>query len=284
MGNGLTVIREEVWDEFCDNHPPAWFWHTTKWRDYQIARGALDRSQYRIAEGKLIGIAPIFETDGAWLMEGHPNPWPLDMNADIPKGTRAAFRTNPMTQPDLMVPSASFDGWRTWTWRSQVINLHPATLDLWAGVRKSYHALINHVEKTHEIIVDERGKLLDAFRQIHAYEAGRETRPRETWEMMADWCKTGNGLHICAILGGVVVACVYFEVYKGCAYYGHAASYHNNLTHALIWRGMQELKMRGVTQLEMGWLDYPGEEGRAVFKTGFGGEARTIYAVERPCA
>jgi len=292
------VSRSEIgpdrWNNFCDAHEGAWWWWRDEWLSYQVARGARDLS-FGIDDGDLVAICPLLleERNGvrSFTMEGHPGPAPLFLNwqavvlaqhktetlIEAHAIKRQAYRSSPFVQPNGKWPSM----WSDISWHTQLLDLTPSLTDLWRGVRKSYHALIHHIEQTHKIVVDEDGTLLEAFRQLHAEVAGRETRPKTTWDMMADWCRMGNGLHICAILGGVVVAAVYFEVYKRGAYYGHAAALNKNVTHALIWRAIQELKARGVTQLEMGWLDYPGEESRGFFKTGFGGRAVPIVAVER---
>lgn len=304
-----TVSRKEVgserWNTFCDSHKGAWWWWRGEWLDYQVARGTLDLSFGVDDAGRLIAICPLLleERDGvrSFMMEGHPGPAFLSLQtlggftgyeigreiALVEYGLilkhnvkKIMYRHSPFREEQNQIIHTETD-WRDIPWHTQLLDLTPPIADLWRGVRSSYHSLIHHVEKTHEIVVDHGGKLLDAFRQIHAHEAGRETRPKATWDMMADWCKTGNGLHVCAVLGGVVVACAYFEIYKGAAYFGHAASLHKNVNHALVWRAVKELKARGVTALEMGWLDYPGEESRSVFKTGFGGCAVPIVAVER---
>lgn len=281
------------WDNLCSISPAAWFFHTSWWLDYQVARGATDLSCV-LYDDVPVQVVPILVTDHEALVEGHPGPGPFGMpgiNKEAAKGalskfiqthgiTRMAFRSHPFSpcaEPQLA-------GWETSSWETQVVSLTQPVEALHAGLRKSYTALINHVNGSHEITVDWQGDLIEPFRQLHAADAGRETRPRGTWEMQRQWCQDGYGLIVGASLGGVLVAATYWIIYGRCAYYASSASLHKNVTHALVWRAMLELKKAGVEQLELGWTTYDKSEkgkGIAQFKRGFGGEAKIIYAVER---
>jgi hypothetical protein len=313
------LTRQQIgsadWNAFCDLHPGAWWWWRGEWLDYQVARGTRDLSFGVLDGDRLLAICPLLleergasiadehmasarDTIRSFTIEGHPGPIPplflnrstiseaaimvqmeierLAYNHEI---HRIAFRGSPLVSQTNIAPQS----FHPCGWHTQLLDLTQSEAALHAGIRKSYTALINKAEREYEIVVDAGGKLLPAFREIHREKSGRETRPAETWDMMRSWCETDNGLHVCALHQGRVVACAYFEVYKRAAYYGHASSLVPNVQHALIWRAIRELKARGVEQLEMGWIDYPPEDigTRGKFKAGFGGRSVPVIAVER---
>jgi hypothetical protein len=302
-------IGPVAWDTFCLAHPGAWFLWTSAYLDYQAARGTKELS-FGIMDGdKLVAICPLFleERGGvrSFTMEGHPGLWPLfamwgDSREEMQQHLeahalalvqvqdlstqedvrRAAFRLSPFDTCQI----AGVTGWSDISWHTQIIDLAQSDVVLHAGIRKSYTSLINHVTRTHELVVDDKGDLLKAFQRLHFGQAGRQTRPDRTWEIQGEWCKSGNGLIVAAMRWNVAVACTYWICYKGCAYYASSASINPNVTHALIWKAMLELKARGIETLEMGWIDYDKTEkgqGIARFKQGFGGKAVPVIAVER---
>jgi hypothetical protein len=59
----LTSDLYETWDSFCAESEEAWFWHTTKWLDYNLAyRPALNAISYSFLvydNAKLVAICPI---------------------------------------------------------------------------------------------------------------------------------------------------------------------------------------------------------------------------------
>jgi hypothetical protein len=299
VGTVQIVTRKELgtqeWNELCDCTPNAWFFHRAEWIDYQIARGAADAS---FVMGDPVNIVcPLVIAERHAAFEGHPGPAAFAISCVVSKQEfrdvldsiardellrYIGFRSHPFSRTEKL--DALAPGWTKREWLTNVVDLTQPVETLHAGLRKSYTSLINHVNGSHEITVDWQGDLIESFRQLHAADAGRETRPQATWEMQRQWCRDGHGLIVGASLGGVLVAATYWIIYKRCAYYASSASLHKNVTHSLIWRTMLELKKAGVEQLEMGWLDYDKSEkgqGIAKFKQGFGGEARTIYAVER---
>lgn len=304
-------IGREAWDAFCLAHPGAWFLWTSAYLDYQAARGTRELSFGIMDSDRLVAICPLFleERDGvrSFTMEGHPLPMPLQLYRGSRSQASEMFERAMVagenikarceafalehcvgriaTRVNSFSPSCVNDHdphWSDISWHTQMIDLIRSEAALHAGIRKSYTSLINHVTRTHEIVVDDKGDLLRAFRRLHFGQAGRETRPERTWEIQREWCEAGNGLIVAAMRWNVAVACTYWILYKGCAYYASSASINRSIVHALVWRAILELKARGVQRLEMGWLDYPGDPpGLGLFKSGFGGEAVPVIAVER---
>lgn len=297
-------IGREAWDAFCLAHPGACFLLTSAYLDYQAARGTRELSFGLMDGGSLVAICPLFleERDGirSFTMEGHPGPAPLcnqplgrdqdftwySLNerlwllAEESKVARVAFRNSPFWS----VMYGYRGGLVEISWHTQLLDLTQSEAALHAGLRKSYTSLINHVMRTHELVVDDQGDLLNAFRRLHFGQAGRETRPERTWEIQGEWCRQGNGLIVAAMRWNVAVACTYWILYKGCAYFASSASINRNIVHALIWRAILELKNRGIHTLELGWQGYATDaKGKQIefFKRGFGGYQVPIIAVER---
>ena len=299
------LTRQEIgrapWDAFCLAHPGAWFLWTSAYLDYQAARGMRELS-FGVVDGeRLVAICPLFleERDGvrSFTMEGNPglafilgggddeimvanHMLHLETSHAV---SYIAYRFSPFDNavPDFgSRPSA----WRDISWHTQIIDLTQSEAALHAGIRKSYTSLINKASRTHDLVVDDKGVLLKAFKRLHFGQHGRQTRPDRTWEIQQEWCEAGNGLIVAAMRWNVAVACTYWILYKRCAYYASSASINPNTTHALIWKAMLDLKARGIEKLEMGWVDYDKSEkgqGIAKFKQGFGGEAVPVIAVER---
>jgi hypothetical protein len=175
-------------------------------------------------------------------------------------------------------------GWSDVSWRTQIIDLEQSEAGLHAGLRKSYAALVNKALRTYHVEADDLGASLASFQRLHAERSGRETRPLETWLMQEEWCRRGNGLVVAAWDSADMVAASYWIVHKGAAYYASASSRaRDGAAHACVWTAMLALKARGVRRLELGWIDYPPSEvgTRGLFKTGFGGRAVIVPAVER---
>ncbi len=307
-----SEIGSTLWDEFCSLHDGAWFLWTSAYLDYQAARGTRELS-FGIVDGdRLVAICPLFleEREGvrSFTIEGNPGPGLLHLLTE-PESTladvalsvchdtadshfyalvethhpvRFAARFSPFHSA-LRVMGCK--GARDISWHTQILDLTQPEAALHAGIRKSYTSLINKVNRTHEIVVDDKGELLKAFKRLHFGQAGRQTRPDRTWEIQREWCEAGNGLIVAAMRWNVAVACTYWILYKGCAYFASSASINRNVVHALVWRAMLELKARGVGKLELGWCERPGDSEKekkiAFFKEGFGGEAVPVIAVER---
>lgn len=171
------------------------------------------------------------------------------------------------------------------TWQTRVIDLSLSEEELWRGVRKSYHAIIHKAERTRAIYEWTAVGAMDAARKIHLAEAGRQTRPIETWDLMDVWRRDGFGLLVGAEreFDMTPVAFAYFIIWEGWAYYASAAALERDINHALIWHAMKMLKARGVRVLEMGWQGHAQDEkGRGIemFRRGFGGH--DVQASEGP--
>lgn len=159
------------------------------------------------------------------------------------------------------------------TWSTRVVDLSLPVPLLRANVRKSYRSLIKHAELSYTIEVC-GFEHIEAFRHLHAIDAGRVTRRRETWELMAEWVEQQKLLLIGARQGDEWLGFAGIYRWNRHSYYGHAATLRRNLAAALVWHGMLEARTLGAQYFEVGWIGHDtSDKGRSLdfFRSGFGG-------------
>lgn len=239
--------------------------------------------------------------------------------------------STPPSEPGRVVEGAWVDPWPWWTGRdwiayeeacgdepgtrqrlldaatftTRVVDLGQPQTDLWRGVRRSYHALINRTNNEHAL----RGRIIGAptlittigrwswvesCRRLHREVVGRDTRPVASWEIMEGWVQEQRAaLAMVATpdhafrfdttvpLHGVTTerqheidAYALFIIHNRWAYYASAAARVRDVNHALVWNAIVALKRIGVRWLELGWQgEATDDKGRAIefFRRGFGG-------------
>ncbi len=159
------------------------------------------------------------------------------------------------------------------TWSTRVVDLALPVPILRANLRKSYRGLIKHAETAYQIEVCDPEQM-ETFRQLHLREAGRETRPRATWALMAEWVREQKLILIGARLGDEWLGFAGIYRWANWSYYGHAATLRRNLAAALVWHGMLEAKTLGAQYFEVGWQGHATDDKVAAisfFYRGFGG-------------
>ena len=161
------------------------------------------------------------------------------------------------------------------TWRTRIVDLVSSEAELWRGVRKSYRSLIHRARERYEFSVGGVDAVMLA-RLIHREVAGRETRPKATWHLMADWIEQRSGLVVIghSRLSGQGEAFAYFLMNGTWAYYASGASVDDNVQHAVIWYSLLALKARGIRWAELGWQGQATDDkGRGIemFRRGWGG-------------
>ena len=170
------------------------------------------------------------------------------------------------------------------TWATRILDLTPPEQELWRGVRKSYHAIINKGRRRYTTTVNPLG--IEEARALHYLAAGHFTRAKRTWDLMGEWLRDGHALLIVATDGGMPNAYAIWITHHGWAYYASGAALVDNVQHAVIWESILALKARGITTVELGWQAKDGDtekdRGIATFKRGFGGVDAPV--VERACA
>ena len=162
--------------------------------------------------------------------------------------------------------------------RTRIVDLRQSEVALWRGVRRSYHSIINGLDREYGGATKSRevhlGKpapeAMRAAQGIHLMCAGGTTRRTETWLVMRDWIRDGRAALAIAELDGYA----FFAVHDGWAYYFSAATRERDLGLGLIWWGALALQARGVRWLELGWQVAAAtekEEHIEFVRRGFGG-------------
>ena len=196
------------------------------------------------------------ELDGEWRTDAaawwHSQAW---------REYERAYGDEPGTRARVLAQAA---------WLTRILDLSSSEADLWAGLRKSYKALINRANRRLEFRLITN---TESARFLHLLAADRVTRPLATWHLMADWLVSDAGV---LVLGydGAPLAFAYFIRHKQWAYYGSGASLEDDIQHAVIWHALLELKTRGVRWAELGWQgEATDAKGQSIefLKRGFGG-------------
>lgn len=158
-------------------------------------------------------------------------------------------------------------------WSTRVIDLTRTEGQRWHDLRKSYRQLIAIATRT-LCIEPVLPAVVPEFMKMHALVAGRQTRPTETWELMADWVRTGS----LRVMGArdAYGWCGFVGTYRWnrWSYYGHSVTTRPNINAALVWRAMNDVVELGATHYEVGWQGHATDDkGAAIefFRRGFGG-------------
>ena len=277
---------EQQWDAYCDDHPLAWLWHRSGWMRYCASRqDVLNLSFAVIADGEIVGICPIIHEGNALLYDSGPCPEPL-YDSDIAKRELFAHLRSVMDayRIDHYDFRGSVDDIKTieMPWKTRIVDLqHKSDMESihrWRNVRKSYKSLIHNAQATHRIEKSIDPRDVAILHALHTAQAGRETRPQQTWDLMAAFVHTGHA-YLCTALNsaGVCAGAIYVYSYKDREYYGHAATTVDNLNHALVW---EAIRTSDADKFEMGWQGHAASKKEAsieFFRRGFGGADHTFY-------
>jgi CelD/BcsL family acetyltransferase involved in cellulose biosynthesis len=322
----LQPDAEAEWDAFCRAQANAFFWHTTDWTRFLLAakpERAGRSLAFAIREGReLLAVVPLaIEQDelvlGAapcWapaVRDGLDEPRAaavlraslehVDALAAEHGAVRAAFQLTPLTPApaaQAFAVEAIRAGYLDVGRVSQVLELEPGADALRRGMSKGHRAAVKRgvAEFAVELLSGPAASnaALHAFRALHEAAAGRQTRPPETFDQMAEWAQHGEGLLAMARSGDDYVGGSYVSVFGGRAYYLAAAMdrslSHQPVGHALQWAAIEWLLARGVTSYELGLQqfgpllhDVPTDKERNIsrFKRGFGGVLRLAPAWEK---
>jgi hypothetical protein len=217
---------------------------------------------------------------------------------------RASFRESVLT-PRILAPQVSPAnelvrfGCIDDSLQTHVLDLRPDAARLWSDMRRSYHSVIHRAGERFAFQLLDASTVTDElfrlYRELHHKDAGRVTRPLETFEMMLGWIRSGNALLAQAVFENRVLACALAIVYKGGAYYASGCTDPDfedpgALGPYLQWNVIEGLKARGVTHYELGWQFYgpqlayvPSKKDLSIafFKRGFGGTTLPFFRGEK---
>lgn len=178
------------------------------------------------------------------------------------------------------------DGYEIITRQTQAIDLSYPLATLWQDVRKSYHSIIHRANERYEIVAAQTHPSILTYQSIHSRANGRQPRVDKTYQCQEEWIQQGNGLLVaaqdwdnCSLWS----ACVFWIIYRGCAYFASGPSIERGVQHAVIWKSLELLKARGIQFIDMGQIDGETEKEHNIgkFKAGFGGRAVPFQIVRR---
>ena len=233
-----------------------------------------------IADGKIVGICPIIHEGNALLYDSAPCPEPL-YDSDITK--RELFAHLRSVMDAYAIDHYDFRGAvddskiTDVSWKTRIIDLHnPSDIESihrWLNIRKSYKSLIGNAQAAHHIEKSLDPRDVAILHALHTAQAGRETRPQQTWDLMAAWVQSGHA-YLCTAFNsaGLCTGAIYVYTYKDYEYYGHAATAVDNVNHALVW---EAIRTSTAYEFETGWQGHAANKKEAnieFFRRGFGGE------------
>lgn len=205
---------------------------------------------------------------------------------------RASFRDCPLIHNPYSYNMFMKYGYMDNSINTQIIDLTHPLGELWKAIRKGHKYDINRGVKNFEICAYSRGNadkaVFEKYRLLHHKAAGRQTRPRETFDMMFQWLEEGQGL-LCGIKkDDRFVGFSYLCLYKEAAFYASASDDPDfetriPISHVILWKALEWLKKNGYKRYEIGAqqfgpqiYDFPTGKDLDIsfFKRGFGG--RTV--------
>lgn len=327
----LTDDERELWDRFASTSPDAWFWHTSLWAAYiKPYAGAAFREDvsFWVMEGAdRLAIVPamVDERDGSVTLSHSLLPLPapalrpglslekrqqvltyaLEMlwkRADSAGVTAFQLKVPTLAPSVISAPLPQVNpllrlGGLDIPCPVQVIDLRRDEAELWSEVRHGHQYDITRAKKALTAVVWDSASLTDeaflGYQRLHAKDAGRVTRPQETFDRMKDWIRAGHGMLVEVRLGHEPVAYALNVIYGRGAYYASAAKDpdHARLpaSHLAQWRSIAWLKENGIHFYGTGYQQYgpqwyerpsPKEIGISKFKRGFGGTAAPYFTAE----
>lgn len=324
-------LGDANWDTFCSSSPDAWFWHTTAWRDYSLAYAGGREPRihsFAVVDGrKVLAICPVAsEAAGGGEREllygGGPCPAPalaeglparqgqailervvaeLDVIAAAERARRLTVRRTPLARAGTRLDREPLIdlGFIDVSLGTRVVELLGRDeADLWRDVRHGHRYDIRRGERMLDVAVIDEGRfdpaVFEGYVELHRRAAGRVTRARRTFDLMAEWITQGRAALFLASADGGLVGAAYVIHHGNAAFYASAANDPDRpgvpAGHVLQWRILRWLRERGIHRYDLGLqpdgvLLHAGstEKERAIgrFKRGFGGVTVPLVVLER---
>ncbi|MBI5140157.1 MAG: GNAT family N-acetyltransferase [Candidatus Vogelbacteria bacterium] len=258
----------------------------------------IERAEFSTAGSGGFGISPALRND---LSEDRKDKIlkeifeKVDELAKDNQVARAVFRSNP-----LAVNKAEFNflikyGYLDHSSNTQIIDLTLPLEKLWGNLRKGHKYDVNRGKKHYQTHIYDNNNadknVFDQYRLLHHKAAGRVTRPVETFEMMYQWIKNGEGMLCGVSREGKFAGFSYICLYKDAAYYGSASDDPEFVTdvplsHVVQWAVIEWLKDNGYKKYEIGLQQFgpqphdipsPKDLSISFFKRGFGGKTIPLF-------
>lgn len=327
----LTDEWADDWDRFCHRNSDAWFWHTTDWLEYQLSYNedinAESLSLHLTYAKEIQGICPLVLTDDGGHRElsfgGAYGPAPVvgDETRGINRETatqrlfeeierlarnhdvaRVAFTGSPLALAERRTTRCAnpfrAHGYLDTSVNTRLVEVSQPTDDLWDGLRESYQDEIEATKSKIAVNVFEQStasrEIFDSYQELHRKDAGRQTRPQQTFEMMYDWLTDGRAFLVGATRNGSFIEFAYFLQFKDNVYYASAASDPEvtglSSGHCVLWTAIEWMSDQGHIFCDLGNQYYtqqvisPSNEKErdiSFYKRGFGGSDASRFRGEK---
>jgi len=207
--------------------------------------------------------------------------------------------TDQILQPKEQHFSFSAFGYTDYAISSNILTLKDDEENILRDMRKGHKADVKYaIKMDYNVDIYDRTNITEEklllFKEMHKQDAGRQTRPNESWGDMLEWIKSNHAILFLEKIPGSdqYVDGALVITYKNKAYYGSSATmpgFENTrgLGHFIQWGTIRELKRKGIDYYDIGWNFSQGfsqeiasakESYISRYKAGFGG---TIYPVYR---
>jgi hypothetical protein len=282
-----------VWQKIVDDTSYAWFWSTYAQYRFRIsvlkASGRLvgEKSFILLQEGKPCGLAPLIfvkaiDFEGIQASYDNPLPWPMVADCVDNRIKAADFMLDElerriqnagagMLRLMLSPPSIGneYEKWFIDTVRrrgfidssflSHYVDITPSTLE---SVRKRYKRYVKKFWEKYECRVLESNDcyadIAGEYMDIHVKDAGKVSRPIETYEAQIDLIRSGEGFVIQTrnkpddkLVGMLIIS-----NFKHAAYDSSVAVdpvYREDyVSHLMKWKAIQHLQEINVNHYELG--------------------------------
>ena len=333
LGFQGSLRDAEAWNEIVSKSIEGWFWATRAMHEFRIAcyqaAGRLvdDRSFVFIRDGRPCGLVPLVigrdDYDGDLMASylGAPLPWPMVVSdVDDRKGIqtllfseleRRVHDSNATVLRLALAPpgvgsdlSGDFEqivrerAFVDVSYLSHWVDVTPETLSL---VRERYRRDVRKSLQRYRIeILNSRDlpiAIAETYMQLHVKDAGRVTRPIDTYEKQVDLVRNGEGFWVAArnLAADKIVGMLLISLHKGAAYDASVAVdpdfVRDNVSHMMKWRAIEHLLEIGVGHYELGgvaftptYISQPSNKnyGISFFKDGWSrGKTKTVWAAEK---
>lgn len=179
--------------------------------------------------------------------------------------------------------------------------LNVSRADLWRNLRKRYKSQINSVMKSSDFEFfilnkdNQNYKIHEIYRALHAKAAGKETRPKASFDKQYELLKRGFATIIALKWGGVFIGMSYFMHCNNLVVYFSGADDPEftqrkiPIYHAVLWKAMEYFSQLGFKVMEYsepcgynkinGFMDYMDEKQINIgfFKRGMSTQMTTYY-------
>jgi len=328
----LTNEKYKDWDAFCLDSDNAWFRSTTGWLEYTLnykPEFKPESKSFMVVENKeIIAVCPLILENINGVNEfsygGYYNPAPIFKNSLSKKykdklmkfvfdEIDSLAKENEVKRIRLRLPALNKSfvekkeiaynfllkfSYIDNSYNTQIIDLKKSIENLRREVRHGHDSDIDRASKVLTVeVFDKKNvteKIFSQYAALHHEAAGRETRPKKTFDLMLDMIKDGNAFLVGAKKGGNFVGFAHFLLYKDNIYYSSGCNdpeYDNfPVAHFIQWSAIEWMNSRGYKFYEIGWRntgptlwDFPDKKQIAIgrFKRGFGGFTAPLFMGEK---